>query len=59
LGGDASEQIRYIFQKAELLNSTREPSDIELNKLDLAKLMPFSSEYMTYEGNNENHFNLF
>jgi hypothetical protein len=52
LGGDASEQIRYIFQQAEVLNNTRKPSDIELTNLDLAKLIPFSSEYMTYEGNN-------
>jgi hypothetical protein len=32
------------------LNSTKKPSDIELNKLDLKELMAISSEYMTYEG---------
>jgi hypothetical protein len=50
VGGDASEQIRYVFQCAEVLNNTYK-SDIELKNLDLKKLMAFSSEYMTYEGN--------
>jgi hypothetical protein len=50
LGGDASAQLRYVLQKAELLNNTQKPSDIELNNLDLQKLLAFSSEYMTYEG---------
>jgi hypothetical protein len=50
LGGDASAQLRYVLHKAELLNSTQRPSDIELNNLDLKELMAMSSEYMTYEG---------
>ncbi|UJR09041.1 hypothetical protein I4U23_013290 [Adineta vaga] len=50
LGGDASEQLRYVLHQAELLNNTQRPADIELRKLDLTKLMAVSSEYMTYEG---------
>ena len=50
LGGDASEQLRYVLHQAELLNNTQRPSDIELHNLDIKKLMAFSPEYMTYEG---------
>ncbi len=50
LGGDASAQLRYVLQQAELLNNTHRPADIHLTKLDLKELLAISPEYMTYEG---------